>query len=110
MSALTLKLALNLASQALAAGRQIAAAPLAVAVLDGGGHLVALQREDGASLLRPSIAIGKAWGAIALGWRLPARWPPNRACWRWMHSSGLRFLQHSMAWAPVTLSRRRGAC
>lgn len=67
MSALTLKLALNLATQALAAGRQIAAAPLAVAVLDGGGHLVALQREDGASLLRPSIAIGKAWGAIALG-------------------------------------------
>jgi uncharacterized protein GlcG (DUF336 family) len=26
-----------------------------------------LQREDGASLLRPQIAIGKAWGAIALG-------------------------------------------
>jgi len=36
-------------------------------VLDGGGHLVTLQREDGASLLRPQIAIGKAWGAIALG-------------------------------------------
>ena len=67
MSALTLKLALNLATHALAAGRQISAAPLAVAVLDGGGHLVALQREDGASLLRPHIAIGKAWGAIALG-------------------------------------------
>jgi uncharacterized protein GlcG (DUF336 family) len=28
---------------------------------------VALQREDGASLLRPQVAIGKAWGAVALG-------------------------------------------
>lgn len=67
MSALTLKVAVNLASQAIAAGRRIAAAPLTIAVLDSGGHLITLQREDGASLLRPQIAIGKAWGAIALG-------------------------------------------
>ncbi|OWQ39989.1 GlcG protein [Pseudomonas lactis] len=67
MSALTLKLATQLATQALTAGRTISAAPLTIAVLDSGGHLVALQREDGASLLRPQIAIGKAWGAIALG-------------------------------------------
>ena len=67
MSALTLKVALALTAQALNAGRQTRAAPLTVAVLDSGGHLLALQREDGASLLRPSIAIGKAWGAIALG-------------------------------------------
>ena len=67
MSALTLKVALNLTAQALSAGRQINASPLTVAVLDAGGHLLALQREDGASLLRPNIAIGKAWGAIALG-------------------------------------------
>lgn len=67
MSALTLNVAVSLASEAIAAGRAISAAPLTIAVLDGGGHLVALQREDGASLLRPQIAIGKAWGAIALG-------------------------------------------
>ncbi len=67
MSALTLKVALALTAQALNAGRKTRAAPLTVAVLDSGGHLLALQREDGASLLRPSIAIGKAWGAIALG-------------------------------------------
>ena len=41
--------------------------PLCVAVLDSGGHLVALQREDGASTLRPQIAIAKAGGALALG-------------------------------------------
>ena len=67
MSALTLKVAINLTGQALAAGREISAAPLTIAVLDSGGHLIALQREDGASLLRPQIAIAKAWGAIALG-------------------------------------------
>ncbi|NWD69885.1 heme-binding protein [Pseudomonas gingeri] len=67
MSALTLNVAVSLASQAISAGRAISAAPLTIAVLDGGGHLVTLQREDGASLLRPQIAIGKAWGAIALG-------------------------------------------
>ncbi|MBV4553204.1 heme-binding protein [Pseudomonas sp. SWRI102] len=67
MNPLTLEVAVNLAVQALAAGREISAAPLTVAVLDSGGHLIALQREDGASLLRPQIAIGKAWGAIALG-------------------------------------------
>ena len=67
MSALTLKVAVNLVSEAISAGRGINAAPLTIAVLDTGGHLIALQREDGASLLRPDIAIGKAWGAIALG-------------------------------------------
>jgi len=67
MSALTLKVAVNLVSEAINAERGINAAPLTIAVLDAGGHLIALQREDGASLLRPHIAIGKAWGAIALG-------------------------------------------
>ncbi len=67
MSALTLKVAVNLASHAISAGRAISAAPLTIAVLDAGGHLVTLQREDGASLLRPQIAIGKAWGAVGMG-------------------------------------------
>jgi uncharacterized protein GlcG (DUF336 family) len=67
MSALTLKIAVDLAGRTLATGREISAAPLTVAILDSGGHLITLQREDGASLLRPHIAIGKAWGAIALG-------------------------------------------
>ena len=67
MSALTLKVAVNLVNEAISTGRGINAAPLTIAVLDTGGHLITLQREDGASLLRPNIAIGKAWGAIALG-------------------------------------------
>lgn len=41
--------------------------PLTIAVLDSGGHLMALAREDGASNLRPEIAQGKARGAINMG-------------------------------------------
>ncbi|WP_153773393.1 heme-binding protein [Pseudomonas sp. MNR3A] len=67
MNAMTLNVANTLVAAALAAGRKIDAAPLTVAVLDAGGHLLALQREDGASLLRPQVAMGKAWGAVALG-------------------------------------------
>ena len=67
MSVLNLQLATTLSNRALAVGREISAAPLTVAVLDAGGHLICLQREDGASLLRPQIAIAKAWGALALG-------------------------------------------
>jgi uncharacterized protein GlcG (DUF336 family) len=41
--------------------------PLAIAVLDVGGNLVSVQREDGCGVLRPQIAIGKAWGALGMG-------------------------------------------
>ncbi len=41
--------------------------PLTVAVLDSGGYLIALVREDGTSNLRPEIAQGKARGAVAMG-------------------------------------------
>ena len=46
MSALTLKIATQLASQALNAGRALSTAPLTIAVLDSGGHLITLQREN----------------------------------------------------------------
>jgi uncharacterized protein GlcG (DUF336 family) len=38
-----------------------------VAVLDDGGHLKAFAREDGAGIVRPQIAMGKAWGALGMG-------------------------------------------
>ena len=41
--------------------------PISVAILDAGGHLIAFQRQDGSSNLRPQIAIGKAFGALAMG-------------------------------------------
>ncbi|MBV1788349.1 heme-binding protein [Marinobacterium sp. D7] len=41
--------------------------PLTVAILDAGGTLVSLQRQDGAGMIRPDVAISKAWGAVAMG-------------------------------------------
>lgn len=41
--------------------------PLTVAVLDAGGHLLTFKREDNSGILRPEIAIGKAYGALGFG-------------------------------------------
>lgn len=67
MNTLSLVQANTIAAATLAKGREMNLKPLCVAVLDKGGHLIALQREDGASNLRPQIAIAKASGALALG-------------------------------------------
>ncbi len=64
---LTLSHANMIIDGALARAREMNIRPLCVAVLDDGGTLKALKREDGASLLRPEIAIGKAWGAVGMG-------------------------------------------
>jgi uncharacterized protein GlcG (DUF336 family) len=52
---------------ALKTGRDTNCAPLTVAVLDVGGHLIAFKREDKSGLLRFDIAFGKAWGALGMG-------------------------------------------
>ena len=67
MTALCLSQANAIVAATLAKGRQLGLKPLCVAVLDSGGHLIALQREDGASNLRPQIAVAKASGALGLG-------------------------------------------
>ena len=48
-------------------GREMGLKPLSVVVLDAGGHLLAFEREDGASPGRFEIARGKAYGAVMLG-------------------------------------------
>jgi uncharacterized protein GlcG (DUF336 family) len=63
----TLAQALTIVEAALRKGRETGCAPLAVAVLDAGGHLKAFAREDGAGIVRPQIAVGKAWGALGMG-------------------------------------------
>jgi len=64
---LTLESASLIVDKALAKAREAKFRPMCVAVLDDGGHVKALKREDGASILRPNIAIGKAWGAVGMG-------------------------------------------
>lgn len=67
MSRITLEQASTIIATAFAKGSALGLKPLSVAVLDAGGHLIAFERQDGASTLRPQIACGKAGGALALG-------------------------------------------
>jgi uncharacterized protein GlcG (DUF336 family) len=63
---LSLQQANSLIAEVLKAARDKGMPPLAVAVLDTGAHLKALQREDGVSFLRVQIAQAKAWGALGM--------------------------------------------
>jgi uncharacterized protein GlcG (DUF336 family) len=63
----TLAQASMIVDTALKKGRETNCAPLTVAVLDSGGHLVAFKREDRSGILRFDIAFGKAWGALGMG-------------------------------------------
>ena len=64
---LSLQQASSIVDEALAAGRAAGFMPLTAVVLDNGGHMIALKREDGSGIGRANIAIGKAWGALGLG-------------------------------------------
>jgi len=67
VSNLTLAQADIISNAALANARKLGFAPMTVAVLDAGGHVVVLKREDGASIMRPELATAKAWGALGMG-------------------------------------------
>ncbi len=72
---ITLEQAQTMIAVARDKGREMGLKPLSVAVLDAGGHLLAFEREDGASPGRFEIARGKAYGAVMLGM-------PGSASWR----------------------------
>ena len=63
----TLAQASTIVDVALKKARDSNLAPLTIAVLDAGGHLVAYKREDKSGILRFDIAFGKAWGALGMG-------------------------------------------
>ena len=63
---LSLQQANSLITEILKAARTKRMPPIAVAVLDTGAHLKALQREDSVSFLRVQIAQAKAWGALGM--------------------------------------------
>jgi uncharacterized protein GlcG (DUF336 family) len=67
MTKLTLDIADKMIVAAFSKGTELQLKPLCVAVLDPGGHVIALARQDGASNMRPQIATAKASGALALG-------------------------------------------
>ena len=63
---LTLQQANTICEKALEHARAKNYAKLTVVVLDDAGNLKAMQREDGASMFRYDVALGKAWGAVAM--------------------------------------------
>ncbi len=67
MAELTLAVANRIIEEALSEGAGAGTKPVAVAITGPEGHLIALQRQDGASMFRVEIAHGKAWGAVAMG-------------------------------------------
>jgi uncharacterized protein GlcG (DUF336 family) len=64
---LTLDLARTIAEAALKTARERSFKPLSIVVYDARGALKALLSEDGTSLKRAEIAMGKAYGALSLG-------------------------------------------
>ena len=67
MHRLTLSQSNALIDAAFAKGADLGLKPLTVTIHDPGGHLIACQRQDGASNMRVKLAGGKACGALALG-------------------------------------------
>jgi uncharacterized protein GlcG (DUF336 family) len=67
MTLLSLAQANLIADKALEKAESLGFQPQTVAVLDAGGHIKIIKRSDGASLLRPEIAFGKAWGVLGMG-------------------------------------------
>jgi uncharacterized protein GlcG (DUF336 family) len=67
VASLTLAQAVRIAEGTLERGRAAGYKPLTVAVLDSGGNVKLVHRDDGSSILRPDIAVGKAWGALGMG-------------------------------------------
>jgi uncharacterized protein GlcG (DUF336 family) len=66
-SSVSLQQAVLIAEKSLERGRELGFEPLTVVVLDDGGQVKVILRDDGCSLLRPEIATGKAAGALNMG-------------------------------------------
>ena len=66
MSRITLKQANTIVEKAFEKAKEGKIKPLAVVVVDDSGNIVSAQRQDGASMFRVDIALGKAWAGVAM--------------------------------------------
>src|SRR5258708_37768700 len=64
----TLAQASSIVDATLKKARELKQMPQTVVVLDAGGHLVCAKREDGSGIIRFEVAVGKAYGALGMGW------------------------------------------
>lgn len=67
MAQLSLNKARVLVRKTLEAGKEKGFNPLTAVVLDEGGHVIAVERQDGATPGRFFLAQGKAYGSVMLG-------------------------------------------
>lgn len=67
MSLLTLSRASTIADAALAAASEHGFSPLAIVVLDAGGHDLVVKRSEAAAFYRTEIARTKAFGCLGMG-------------------------------------------
>jgi uncharacterized protein GlcG (DUF336 family) len=65
--AIAIQKARSIIKAATAKGTEAGFKPLSIVVLDAGGHVVAFERSNGASVGRFEVARGKAYGCIMLG-------------------------------------------
>jgi uncharacterized protein GlcG (DUF336 family) len=68
MMSVTLAQASSIVDVALKKARELKQMPQTLVVLDPGGHVVCAKREDGSGIIRFEIAVGKAYGALGMGW------------------------------------------
>jgi uncharacterized protein GlcG (DUF336 family) len=64
----TLAQASSIVDAILKKARELKQMPQTVVVLDTGGHVVCAKREDGSGIIRFEVAVGKAYGALGMGW------------------------------------------
>jgi uncharacterized protein GlcG (DUF336 family) len=67
MIGISLEQANEIIREAFTRAQEMGIPPVTVVVLDDGGHLKAAQRQDGATMFRFDVAMGKAWGAVGMG-------------------------------------------
>jgi uncharacterized protein GlcG (DUF336 family) len=67
MRAITLDEAVKIINETFAEAKRRNAYPLTAVLLDAGGRVKAVLKQDGASLLRFEVAYGKAYAALAMG-------------------------------------------
>ncbi|WP_298772115.1 heme-binding protein [uncultured Shewanella sp.] len=67
MVTLSLDKASTILETALSIAKTESMLPITVVILDAGGHIVALKRQDGAGIFRVELANAKAYGALGMG-------------------------------------------
>ena len=67
MSKITLAQANEIIAGVFAKAAELKMPPMCAAVVDAGGHLISMQRQDGVSIMRGHVCQAKAWSAVAMG-------------------------------------------